>query len=246
MKRVRLHLAPGGVHPVYELLTTSPSVERASSVHWNVTEDGTLTMLHRIRGDVDGIEAALEGIGQLQAYEVLRVDETDSVDASSGGVDAAPVGESATKGETAYVYLRDEGTDDSRRLFRSLSRDGVLMVGPIEYDETGASFTVVGEDRVLSRAHESIPDRFDVTIDGIGEPESAIDPTSELSDRQREAARVGVELGYFDVPREASHEDVARVLECAPSTAAEHLQKAQSRLVRSAFEDDTLSERESR
>lgn len=249
MKRVRLHLAPGGVHPVYELLTTSPSVERASSVHWNVTEDGTLTMLHRVLGEIDGIESALEGIDQLEEYEVLRVDETETEteteieaggesppsDGVGNGTDFGPA--ATTKTEEAYVYLRDEGTDDSRFLFQSLSRDGILMVGPIEYDETGATFTVVGEDRVLSRAHESVPDRFDVTIEGVGGAQPAVDPTSELSDRQREAARVGVELGYFDVPRQASHEDVARVLECSPSTAAEHLQKAQSRLVRSAFEE---------
>ncbi|WP_207589502.1 helix-turn-helix domain-containing protein [Halomontanus rarus] len=243
MKRVRLHLAPGGVHPVYELLTTSPSVERASSVHWNVTEDGTLTMLHRVLGEIDGIESALEGIDQLAEYEVFRVDGTETEaggenppsDGGGNGTDSGPA--ATTKTEEAYVYLRDEGTDDSRSLFQSLSRDGILMAGPIEYDETGATFTVVGEDRVLSRAHESVPDRFDVTIEGIGEAQPAVDPTSELSDRQREAARVGVELGYFEVPRQASHEDVARVLECSPSTAAEHLQKAQSRLVRSAFEE---------
>lgn len=95
MKRVRLHLALGGVHPVYELLTTSPSVERASSVHWNVTEDGTLTMLHWVLGEIDGIESALEGIDQLEEYEVFPVDGTEAggenPPSDGGGNEPTPV-----------------------------------------------------------------------------------------------------------------------------------------------------------
>lgn len=233
MKRVELRLAPGGVHPVYELLTTSSSVERASGVHRNVAEDGTLTMLHRVVGDVDDIASRLERIEQVQEYEVLRVDESDAGEPGDGDGDGRT---SSTESGEAFVYLRDEGTDDSRRLFRALSTDGILTVGPIEYDETGASFTVVGTERAITRAHRSVPEKFDVAIESVGGPESAIDPTNELSDRQREAARVGVELGYFDVPRRASHEDVARELGCSSSTAAEHLQKASSRVIKSVFE----------
>lgn len=230
MKRVRLRLAPGGVHPVYELLTASPHVERAAGIYRNVADDGTLTMLHRVVGTVAAVERRLGEIDSLREYHVVRVAETDG----ASGADERPEDDV----EEAYVYLRDDGTDDSRLLFRALSTDGLLTVGPIEYDDTGARFTVVGEERAITSAHESIPDRFDVAIEGVGGIESAIDPTSALSERQREAASVGVELGYFDVPRTASHEDVAGELECSPSTAAEHLQKAQSKIVRAAMGGD--------
>jgi predicted DNA binding protein len=42
---------------------------------------------------------------------------------------------------------------------------------------------------------------------------------------------VAFEAGYYDVPREASRDDVARCLGCAPSTASEHLRKAERRVV---------------
>lgn len=44
--------------------------------------------------------------------------------------------------------------------------------------------------------------------------------------------RAALEAGYYAVPREASRADVAAALGCAPSTASEHLRKAERRLVR--------------
>mgnify|MGYP002276742734 CR=1 FL=1 len=57
-------------------------------------------------------------------------------------------------------------------------------------------------------------------------------PTARLTDRQREAVEAGLDLGYYDVPRTTDHEAVADALGCAPSTAAEHLRKAESKLLR--------------
>lgn len=56
-----------------------------------------------------------------------------------------------------------------------------------------------------------------------------------LTARQREAVEAALSLGYYDIPREASYEDVAEAMGCAPSTAAEHLRKAEGKLVGSAF-----------
>jgi predicted DNA binding protein len=56
-----------------------------------------------------------------------------------------------------------------------------------------------------------------------------------LSDRQREAVRAALDIGYYDQPRGATHEDVAAALDCAPSTASEHLRKAEAELVRAAM-----------
>lgn len=227
MKRVQLHLPPGGVHPVYELLTDSSCVDRASAIHWNVAEDGTLTMLHRLVGDIGAVADRLAEIEPIREYELFPIAESSTA-GSSGGVDSG--------GDEAYLFLRDVGTADSRRLFGAFAADGLIGVPPVEYDDDGATFTLVGSDRAVQATVEAIPDRFDVGVERVGEPAPAIDSSSVLSDRQREAARIGVELGYFDVPRRASHEAVADELGCAPSTAAEHLQKAQSRLVRAAFE----------
>ncbi|MFC6975764.1 helix-turn-helix domain-containing protein [Halomicroarcula sp. GCM10025709] len=59
---------------------------------------------------------------------------------------------------------------------------------------------------------------------------------TRLSDRQREAVEAALSLGYYDIPRTATHEAVADALDCAPSTAAEHLRKAESRVLHALFD----------
>ncbi|MEF8813524.1 MAG: helix-turn-helix domain-containing protein [Halovenus sp.] len=58
---------------------------------------------------------------------------------------------------------------------------------------------------------------------------------SRLSNRQREAVEVALELGYYETPRTANQEDVAEAMGCATSTAAEHLQKAESKILRAVL-----------
>lgn len=57
-----------------------------------------------------------------------------------------------------------------------------------------------------------------------------------LTAHQREAVEAALALGYYDIPRESSQEDIAAAIDCAPSTAAEHLRKAEGKLVQSAFD----------
>lgn len=57
------------------------------------------------------------------------------------------------------------------------------------------------------------------------------DPLDELTDRQREVLETAFELGYFDVPRAASTDDVAAALDIDDSTVAEHLQRAEHNLL---------------
>ena len=46
-----------------------------------------------------------------------------------------------------------------------------------------------------------------------------------------------LDLGYYDQPHEAPHEAIAETLDCAPSTASNHLQKAEAGLVRAVIVD---------
>ena len=59
-----------------------------------------------------------------------------------------------------------------------------------------------------------------------------------LTDRQREVLRVAFEMGYFERPRETNAEAVAAALGIAPSTLAEHLAAAQSKLTDAVLNGD--------
>ena len=217
MKHVRVRITAGGreaeIHPMYDLWANAPFVERATALQWNFTGDA-LGILHYAVGDADAFEAAVEAVPEVLGYDLERTGE-----------------------EAFYVYVRDATTDALGDLFEPITRGGLIAIPPIRYHEDGTvTFSLFGPDAELQAAIESVPDPIEVTVEEV----SGLDATAEavetlLTERQREAVETAVELGYYEVPREAGHADVAEALGCAPSTAAEHLRKAESRLVSSMF-----------
>jgi hypothetical protein len=65
-----------------------------------------------------------------------------------------------------------------------------------------------------------------LTRDGESEP-----PGDGLTDRQHEALRTAYELGHFDIPRQASLEEVGTELEISASSVSERLRRAQIQLI---------------
>jgi predicted DNA binding protein len=60
---------------------------------------------------------------------------------------------------------------------------------------------------------------------------------AKLTDRQREVLETAHEMGYFDRPKGANAEEVAAELGIAPSTFAEHVAAAQSKLFDTILDD---------
>ena len=80
--------------------------------------------------------------------------------------------------------------------------------------------------RRLVRASEEAPTDPGVFVD-----------RGRLTDRQLEVLETAFEMGYFERPRGANAERVAAALDIAPSTFAEHLAAAQSKLLEDVLED---------
>lgn len=55
--------------------------------------------------------------------------------------------------------------------------------------------------------------------------------TTALTERQREVLLTALNLGFYEVPREASTDDVAEELGLNPATVSEHLQRAERNLL---------------
>ncbi|APW96837.1 DNA-binding protein [Halobiforma lacisalsi AJ5] len=217
MKRVRLTLDAGGreaeIHPMYDLLVNAPYVERATAMHWNYSGD-ELGIMHYVEGDATEFRSDVE-----------RVPEVIDYDLTVGG------------GDDFYVYIRDTTNEPVRELLDLLERSPVVAIPPVEYRADGTvSYSVFGPSAEITGIIDRIPDSIEVVVEEIGGLAGVPgELDSTLSDRQREAIEAAFELGYYEIPREADHEDVARALDCAPSTAAEHLQKAESKLLRSVL-----------
>ncbi|WP_433627586.1 helix-turn-helix domain-containing protein [Halomicrococcus sp. NG-SE-24] len=215
MKHVRVRITAGGreteIHPMYDVWANASFVERATALQWNFTGDA-LGILHYAVGDADAFEAAVEEIPEVLGYDIARVGE-----------------------DAFYVYVRDATTDALGELFGPITQGGLVVVPPIRYHEDGTvTFSLFGPDAEIQAAIETVPGPVDVTIEEIGGLDAtAATVETHLSERQREAIETAFELGYYEIPREASHTDIAAAIDCAPSTAAEHLRKAESKLVSS-------------
>lgn len=61
-----------------------------------------------------------------------------------------------------------------------------------------------------------------------GEPEP---PGDGLSDRQHEALRTAYEMGYFDIPRRASLDEIGDEFDISASSVSERLRRAQTQLI---------------
>lgn len=199
---------------MYDVMANAPFVERGTALQWNFTGDA-LGILHYVEGDADAYAEVAAETPEVLGYDIHRAGE-----------------------DAFYVYVRDATTEPLRELFGPITTGGLVVVPPIVYHEDGTvTLSVFGPTDELQTALDSIPDPVDVDVEEVsGLSATAAAVETQLSERQREAVETALELGYYDVPREGSHEDVAEAMGCAPSTAAEHLRKAESKVLRSLFE----------
>lgn len=214
MKHVRARITAHGheaeIHPIYGLLVDAPFVERATALQYNYTE-AELSMLHYVEGDAAALAAAVEEMPAAVDYAIDRVDD-----------------------RRFYAYIRGANTGSVDDMFAPLSASGLIVVPPIVYHEDGTvSLSIFGPEEEFGPVLERAPEALDVTIEAVGGLASTAGVDARLSERQREAITAGLDLGYYDVPKSASQADVADAMGCSPSTAAEHLQKAEAELVRS-------------
>ena len=217
MKHVRLSLTAGGreaaIHPMYDVLANASFVERATALQWSVAGE-ELGILHYVVGDVEAFASAVDAIEPVIDFEL------------------EPAGE-----EAFYAYIHDELTPASRAMFDHVSYGGLVVVPPIVYHADGhVSMSAFGPAAVIQTAIDDLPALVDVSVRSVGGLTGLPQVTeSYLSERQQAALSAAYESGYYDVPRTASQADVAEKLNCAPSTAAEHLRKAEQKVVGSVL-----------
>jgi predicted DNA binding protein len=211
MRYLKSVLSPtdGTFHPVEEMIADNPDLRRGQVHHINLLSDDTVAALYEIEGEGGVLHDALKESSEVLSYDVIDVSE-----------------------ETYHVYVHVRQGEPVVDLL-SIVDDRRLMVDtPMEFVEDGVRATVIGEQSTLREALDDIPEGVDVDVRRVGEYSPQDDRVlANLTDRQREVLRVAARLGYYDVPRSATHDEVADSLGCAPSTASEHLRKIESKIV---------------
>jgi len=206
--------APGFFH----LLAGSAHASEARLLDWNLGPTEAATMLYGVDGDADA----------------FRSSATDTPGIES--VDIATAG-----GERFYMLVeaRPSAVPLFRRMVAAMTRAGLVVLTPVVYRDGRVTGHVVGNPAALQATLDAAPDAVDVTVEEVGRFRGPpTEPATDLSERQREAVETALDLGYYDLPSEATHEDIAAALDCAPSTASEHLKRAEAKLVCAGLPSD--------
>lgn len=201
----------GALHPVDRVIAETPSIGRLSIMHFDSLGDGTGVLLYRLDGDPDVLVPGIDEHPDVIAYDLLDAD-----------------------GSEFHLYLHIHPGDPADTVMRLAQKYALMIDTPIEFTDRGAiEMTVIGSHDMLREAIDEMPPDLSFNVDEVGSytPDRK-DMLSMLTDRQLEVFQRAVELGYYEIPRRATHEEIANDLGVAPSTVDEHLRKAESRVLR--------------
>jgi hypothetical protein len=212
VRYLHLRLAAAGttLHPLVSTLTDEAVLSDASMLNWAPSlSPPRATVLLYLEGDLDHFEAVLDGTDLVLDFDVTPVDDG-----------------------RGYAYVFSDPHPTEWKLFEVGMGRGLLPVFPLQYHPDGSlTVRILGPTDRLQAAVEAVPEGVETTIERVGEYDLGRPPIPPgLPPRQREALRVAYDAGYYEVPRETSRDEVAERLGCAPSTASEHLRKAERRL----------------
>jgi hypothetical protein len=215
--RARLTLPDEYVHPMHAFVADTEGFERTRLLHWNPSVGETNTLVFHVLGDDPAAYgSALESVPTVVDYDLSDSPETTGF----------------------HLAVQEDQRAADARLTSAFVGTGVVVVAPVVYrgDRT-IDVALVGTAESVGTAFDHLPEALDVTVEWVGGYDGRFgDPTVALSPRQREALSVAVELGYYGDPRDAAVADVAAELDCASTTAAEHLRKAEAVVLRRAVE----------
>lgn len=214
MKSLTLRLDPddAGVHPMHAFVADHGAYGPTRLLQWNPHVEERTVLLFHVDGPADPFLSVLEGVETADVVEPAEVTGLDGF----------------------FLYVRERLDGPARELVRAYANEDVVVVPPVVYDvDESIHLTVVGDAGAVQRALDRTPASVDVSVQRIHSGADEVVPTgSGLTDRQREVVVAAVDAGYYEEPREATVADVAATLDCAPSTVAEHLRKAESTLLR--------------
>jgi predicted DNA binding protein len=215
--RITVHIDTNFAPEFFNILSNSSEIIETQLIDWSMTSGERGTILYRIDGDHSSFAERAT---------------------STPGIDSVAFSDTGQERTYALVVMRPLETPMFDVIHQASTRAGFVIRKPIIYRDGNMYAQVVGDPEPLQRAFEDVPDKIDIQIDEIGRFRgSGDDPEMTLSDRQREAVKVALELGYYNQPRGATHENVAARLGCAPPTASNHLQKAEAKLIRTVMDE---------
>lgn len=207
----------GRIAPILDRFTSSDTVNIETTRHIGPIEDGQHVVLVDLQGD-------------LAAAEQLLADSSDVVQYDVTGANGRGV---------AYLRCRSIGLIGD--LLSILYAHDIVLDWPITHSKTADGrryrFTVIGTESGIQRALARVPNEISIELEKIGPygTETAR-RDGALTDRQKDLLELAVREGYYEVPRETTHRELASALDVSVGTVSDRLQRIERRLITAVFD----------
>ena len=204
---MRVHLPDRMLHPMQAFIREEDAVRYEEMLAWRVRPDeGVEYALYYVEADVERYREAVRGIETVVDCRITPIDDG-----------------------AAHIWVCEETRPETRAWRDAFADRQLIVVPPVRFDDAaGMSMTVVGDGGDIHETIESVPPEVDVTVNAIGTYDRRGGTLAGgLTDRQVAAVDTALRLGYYEVPRDGTLEDVAEALGCAESTASVLLRRAE-------------------
>lgn len=145
--------------------------------------------------------------------------------------------------ERLYRVRYREGIDEVELYYAGVDDDGVFLSGESSGD--GWTIKMVFPDREAFTAFRGVCDElgFSLDVDSIySKPFSESGDEVALTDPQRNLLTRAVEVGYFDIPRETTLQELGQQMNISGQAASERLRRGMETLVRETVTADALEQ----
>jgi predicted DNA binding protein len=195
-------------HPMQQFLREGDAVEFEELLAYNAMRGHDVEYaLFYVAGDVEPYRAAIADVESVRRYTLAPIDD---------GAFYSFVCQETREADVAF-----------REAFEELE---LVVLLPVVFEGDGTvRLTLVGEEANFRLLLEGLPADVEADVRALGEYDRRQGRLAgALTDRQHEAVRTAVDLGYYNTPAEADLADVGAALDCAPSTASNLLSRAEA------------------
>ena len=210
MKYATVVLDPGpeGFYQGYQSVTEKSEMTWERIHYLNLLDDGTMVGLYQLRGNRDGVQEGLEERPRVLNYEITGTHDI-------------------------LLYVHEEATDPVKTLLSKLNEFELILDMPLEFLTDGSvRVTLIGNATSLREGLTEAAESVEAHLEETGEYHHELgDPVSSLTSRQYQILRAAVETGYYEVPRQATYDDIAEEIGLSKATVGEHLQKIEARVL---------------
>jgi predicted DNA binding protein len=143
--------------------------------------------------------------------------------------------------EGTYILFFRSSSPSMSSALNYIGLDGGFLFPPLGIADGKVKFSFFGSEQQIKDFMEKIDAlaihyRVVLLADASFSPFS---PLNQLTEKQQDVLLAAYKLGYYDIPRKITSEELAKKLGVADSTVVEHLRKAEQRLIREIIENKT-------